>query len=238
MALSLIDAMATTPTFATSKSVLGEEAPLPPAPPRIPRNVIPTAEHDSCVKNVHHASLTALPSATKTKPCPILTLGVQHRRHSAPAMLAFQTAFAKMKEKGMSDSGRSLTSGTANTTAKKEPSAAMSKLNSLFPTSPGSLQKAARRRRQKDTTAGLGQSKNATFKGVGKSANLDAQQILAGLMKGAASSSAAGTSTFTKTSSSGKLLLGHAAGMPRTSSGARLVNNNMRKVRSSGSILF
>jgi hypothetical protein len=230
MALPQFDAMATTPIF-NNKSIVGVDIPLPPAPPRNPRHVIPTAAQDRCVNNVHNASLTSLP---KVKACPILTLGVQHRRHSAPAMLAFRTAFEKMKEKGSQKKNSGVSSSSDNNddarTSQKSTAEAMDKLNALFPTSPGSLKNAGRRRRNKLEDQRFS-TKNATF---AKGGQMNTQQILAGLMANASTSNAA----FNKTSSSGKLLLGHTMGMPRTPSGARLVNDSVRRVRSSGNILF
>jgi hypothetical protein len=227
MALPQFDTIAATPLF-ESKSVLGLHAPLPPAAPRNPRHVMPTARHDDCVNNVPNASLTSL---RKDKGCPVLILGVQHCYQSAPAMLAFRTAFERMKEKGIQNMNLGVKNNDdkeGNIPESASRSRAMDKLNALSSTSPGSLMSDRRRRRKVGSSEGSS-NKNATFDG-----QRNAQQILAGLL---AKTNASGAG-FTKTSSSGKLVLGHAMGMSRTPSGARLLNNSSRKVRSSGNLLF
>lgn len=267
MALPM-DAMTTTPVYrpfdgSHDKTARLNSAPLPPAPPRCTRTrIVLSAGREAKCMNMSFSSLR-MGKAVKH---PTLELAVQQRRHSSPAILAFQTAFLRMKEKGAAlgdhseaahstsqRRGRSsntkdnhinigggmnrLSLNSSNIAAKatmsntgnsnnksksKNTTAALDKLNAMFPTSPASIKRANRRRHQQHQLqpqlSTNRNSKNAAFSSSASTPKLSSLMMSGGIPK---------------VGSSGRL----GAVFPRTPSGGRLVNNAMRRVRS-GNCMF
>ena len=234
-------------TLSSDKTCRLYSAPLPPAPPRNCRQILSAGQQSKCSARL---TLKKLKGKLKSKDdgssdnnnsvkYPTITLAVQQRRHSAPAFAAFSEAFSRMKQKGSKIGGgtgeerhhrgrsttnkkekatNNATSNDASTTTST--AAAMDRLNALFPTSPGSLRKAARRRQhlehqqQQMPAMSFGNyNKNSQFSASSSTGKLSA---LGG---------------FPKVGSSGRL-----SAFPRTPSGGRLVSSAMRRVRSGNNL--
>ena len=247
MALPLVDAMLTTPkisTLSSGKTCRRRSAPLPPAAPRNCRQILSAGQQSKCSA---HLIFKKLKGKIKNKDdttssddnavkYPTITLAVQQRRHSAPAFAAFSEAFSRMKQNGSKIGGgtreerrgrsttskkekvTNATSNSASTTTST--AAAMDRLNALFPTSPGSLRKAARRRQQLEQQQQ--QMPSLSFGNYKKNTQFSASSSTGKL-------SALGG--FPKVGSSGRL-----SAFPRTPSGGRIVSGAMRRVRSGNNL--
>lgn len=238
-------------TLSSDKTSRLRSAPLPPAPPRNCRQVLSAGQQKKCSAYLSFTKLKGKyknksndSSSTGTeggsvdksvKKYPTLTLAVQQRRHSAPAFAAFSEAFSRMKRKGVKIAGtrgeehRHNRGRSATTKKKKSPNSSetsttevMDRLNALFPTSPGSLRKAARFRQQKEQQRQMPSLSFSPAGGCNKNSQFSASSSTGKL-------SALGA--FPKVGSSGRL-----SPFPRTSSGGRLVSSSMRRVRSGNNL--
>ena len=240
-------------TLSSDKTSRLRSAPLPPAPPRNCRQVLSDGQQQECAAHVAFARLkgkyktnkskdynseghSSNKSENSAKKYPTLTLAVQQRRHSAPAFAAFSEAFARMKRTGSKiagtgeehrqNRGRSMTTKkdkSLNSASTDPAPEVMDRLNALFPTPPGSLQKASRFRQLKEQQ---------------QQKQMPSLSLTGGYTKIAQFSSSSSTGKLSALGSSPKVgSSGRLSPFARTPSGGRLVSSSMRRVRS-GNNLF